>query len=155
EPLLIHIAALLRTVENPATPSSLGPGQDPAPDDDITGQPGPSVRQRLLRALCERERTRWQDLGEQSHLSFNPDLPLADQVVALAALTAAADQPCAASLLAAVPNQAEVTRIGAEALVVWAHQLYPGPGYWNPLRPDMLAEQHLADTAQLSTLATS
>src|SRR5262249_44662549 len=53
------------------------------------------------------------------------------------------------------PNQAEVTRIGAEALVVWAHQLYPGPGYWNPLRPDMLAEQHLADTAQLSTLATS
>ena len=90
-----------------------------------------------------------------SHLSFNPDLPLADQVVALATLTAAADQPCATSLLAAVPNQAEVTRIGAEALVVWAHRLYPGPGYWNPLRPDLLAEQHLADTAQLAALATA
>ena len=54
-----------------------------------------------------------------------------------------------------MPNQAEVTRIGAEALVVWAHRLYPGPGYWNPLRPDLLAEQHLADTAQLSALATA
>ena len=88
-------------------------------------------------------------------LSFNSDLPLADQVVALATLTAAADQPCATSLLAAVPNQAEVTRIGTEALVVWAHRLYPGPGYWNPLRPDLLAEQHLADTAQLPALATA
>ena len=76
-------------------------------------------------------------------------------MVALATLTAATDQPCATSLLAAVPNQAEVTRIGAEALVVWVHRLYPGPGYWNPLRPDLLAEQHLADTAQLSTLATA
>ena len=76
-------------------------------------------------------------------------------MVALATLTAAADQPSATSLLAALPNQAEVTRIGAEALVAWAHRLYAGPGYWNPLRPDLLAEQHLADTAQLPALATA
>ena len=106
----------------------------------------------LLQALCERERTRWYQLGQESRLSFNPDLPLADQVVALATLTAAADQPSAMSLLAALPNQAEVTRIGAEPLVVWAHRLYAGPGYWNPLRPDLLAEQHLADSAQLAPL---
>ena len=105
--------------------------------------------------MCERERTRWYQLGQESHLSFNPDLPLADQVVALATLTAAPDQSCATSLLAALPNQSEVTRIGAEALTAWAHRLYAGPGYWNPLRPDLLAEQHLADTAQLSALATS
>ena len=74
-------------------------------------------------------------------------------MVALATLTAVGDQPCATILLAALPNQAEVTRIGAEALVVWAHRLYAGPGYWNPLRPDLLAEQHLADTAQLASLA--
>jgi hypothetical protein len=103
--------------------------------------------------LCERERIGWRDLGE--HLSFNPDLPLMDQVVALETLTAANDQSCATSLLAALPNQVEVTRLGAEALVVWAHRLYPGPGYRNPLRPDLLAEQHLADTAQLAPLATS
>ena len=156
EPLLIHIAALLRTVDTSATPPPPGPGEDRAPEKDITaGQPGPPVRQALLQALCERERTRWYQLGEESHLSFNPDLPLVDQVVALATLTAAGDQPCATSLLAALPNQAEVTRIGAEALVVWAHRLYAGPGYWNPLRPDLLAEQHLADTAQLSPLATT
>ncbi|MGD0246773.1 MAG: serine protease, partial [Streptosporangiaceae bacterium] len=150
EPLLIHIAALLRTVAAPPP----GPGQERAAQGEGgAGQPGLPVRQALLQALCERERTRWYQLG--SHLSFNPDLPLADQVVALATLTAAAGQPDATSLLAAVPNQAEVTRIGAEALAAWAHRLYPGPGYWNPLRPDLLAEQHLADTPQLSALATA
>ena len=154
EPLLIHIAALLRTVDTSATPPQPGAGEDRAQDNDRTaGQLGLPVRQALLQALCERERTRWYQLG--SHLSLNPDLPLVDQVAALATLTAAADQPCAISLLAALPNQAEVTRIGAEALVVWAHRLYSGPRYWNPLRPDLLAEQHLADTPQLSTLATT
>ena len=150
EPLLIHIAALLRTVDTSAYPPP-GPGEDRARDTD--GTSGLPVRQALLQALCERERTRWYQLG--AHLSFNPDLPLVDQVVALATLTAAGDQPCATTLLAALPNQAEVTRIGAEALVVWAHRLYSGPRYWNPLRPDLLAEQQLADTAQLAPLAAA
>ena len=137
----------------PATPPP-GAGQERAAHSDSSaGQRGLPGRQALLQALCEQERDRWYRLGSQ--LSFNPDLPLADQVVALATLTAAADQPGAMSLLAAVPNQAEVTRLGAEALVVWGHRLYAGPGYWNPLRPDLLAEQHLADTAQLPALATA
>jgi tetratricopeptide (TPR) repeat protein len=155
EPLLIHIAALLRTVDTSATPPS-AMAEDRVLAEAVTGgQPGLPVRQALLRALCERERTRWYLLGEESRLFFNPDLPLVDQVIALATLTAVQDQPCATSLLAALPNQAEVTRIGAEALVVWAHRLYSGPGYWNPLRPDLVAEQHLADTAQLALLATA
>jgi len=153
DPLLIHIAALLRTAQTSATPPPDLGDERAAEDDRTAGQPGLRVRQALLQALCERERTRWYQLGE--HLSFNPDLPLVDQVVALVTLTAAGDQPCAMSLLAAVPNQAEVTRIGTEALVVWAHRLYAGPGYWNPQRPDLLAEQHLADTAQLAPLATN
>ena len=107
DPLLIHIAALLHTVDTSATPPPRGPGQERAADEgSTTGMP---ARQALLRALCERERTRWYQLGQESHLSFNPDLPLVDQVVALATLTAAADQSCATSLLAAVPYQAEVT----------------------------------------------
>ena len=153
EPLLIHIAALLRTMDRSAPP---GQGGERIAEKGISAdRPGMAVRHALLQTLCERERTRWYQLGEESHVSFNPDLPLADQVVALATLTAAGDQPCATSVLAALPNQAEVTRIGAEALVVWAHRLYPGPCYWNPLRPDLLAEQHLADTAQLAPLATA
>jgi len=158
EPLLIHIAALLRTVDTSATLPP-GPSEERPPEQDsTTGQPGLPVRQALLKALCQRERDRCQQLGEESHLFFNPDLRVDDQMVALATLTAAADQPSATSLLAALPNQAEVTRIGAEALAAWAHRLYAGPGYWNPLRPDLLAEQHLADTAdtaQLSHLATT
>ena len=145
EPLLIHIAALLRTVDTPATPPPGLGGEGVVESDHSAGPPGLPVRQVLLQALCERERTRWYQLG--AHLSFNPDLSLADQVVALATLTAAADPASATCLLAALPNQAEVTRTGAEALAAWAHRLYPGPGYWNPLRPDLLAEQHLADTA--------
>ena len=149
EPLLIHIAALLRTMDRSAT-------APPSPDKDIAAsQPGAPIRQRLLQTLCERERTRWHELAAQSHLSFNPDLPVADQVVALATLTAAANQACATSLLAALPNQAEVTRIGAAGLVEWAHRLYAGPSYWNPLQPNLLAEQHLADTAELPALATN
>ena len=155
EPLLIHIAALLRTVDTPATPPPGLGGERAVESDSSAGQPSLAVRPALLQALCERERTRWYDLSIGSPLSFNQDLPLADQVVALATLTAAGDQACATALLAAVPNQAEVTRLGAEALAVWAHRLYAGPGYWNPLRPDLLAEQHLADTAQLPTLVTA
>jgi tetratricopeptide (TPR) repeat protein len=155
EPLLIHIAALLRTLDTSPTPPP-GRGRERAAGEDLAAdEPGSPARRALLRALCERERTRWYELGEESHLSFNPDLPLADQVVALATLTAAGEQPCAMSLLAALPNQAEVTRLGAEALAVWAHLLYAGPGYWNPLRPDLLVEQHLADTAQVPALATA
>ena len=154
EPLLIHIAALLRTLDVSATPAP-GAGEDRAPGKDLTADQGPSAMQGLLRALCERERTRWYELGAGSGLAFNQDLPLADQVVALATLTAAGDKACATSLLAALPNQAEVTRVGAEALAAWAHRLYSGPGYWNPLRPDLLAEQHLADTAQLSALVAA
>jgi tetratricopeptide (TPR) repeat protein len=153
EPLLIHIDALLRTMDTPAAPPR-GSVEQATPATEIdTDEENQPVRQRLLRALCEQERARWHQLGGQ--LPFNSDLPLADQVVALATLTAAADQPSAVSLLAALPNQAEVTRIGAEALVVWAHKLYAGPAYWNPLRPDLLAEQHLADTPQLPALATA
>jgi tetratricopeptide (TPR) repeat protein len=153
EPLLIHIAALLRTMDTPAVPR-LGPDGEAAPASGVTtGEEDQPARQRLLRALCERERARWYHHGDQ--LPFNRDLPLADQVVALATLTAAPDLSSATSLLAAVPNQAEVTRVEAEALAVWAHKLYAGPGYWNPLHPDLLAEQHLADTPQLGALATA
>jgi hypothetical protein len=89
-------------------------------------------------------------------VSVRPDrMRDTDQVVALATLTAVADQACAMALLAALPSQAEVTRIGAEALTSWAHRLYARPGYWNPLRPDLLAEQHLADTIRLPALATT
>jgi Tetratricopeptide repeat/Anaphase-promoting complex subunit 5 len=155
EPLLIHIAALLRTVGQSTASPPTRTAEQHALEEDISARESIPVRRVLLQALCERERSRWYELGYMSHLPFNPDLPFTDQVVALATLTAAGDQPSAISLLTALPNQAEVTRIGAEALATWAHRLYTGPGYWNPLRPDLLAEQHLADTDQLPALATT
>ena len=64
EPLLIHIAALLRTVDTLRHPAA-GPGRGARrrSDDSTAGQPGLPVRQALLQALCERERTRWYQLG--------------------------------------------------------------------------------------------
>ena len=153
EPLLIHIAALLQTLGAFPAPSPARTGEASADEQVRADHTDRLVRQRLLRTMCERERTRWHHLGR--HLPFNPDLPLADQLVALATLTTPGDQAAATHLLTALPSQAEVARIGAEALTVWAHRLYAGPGYWNPMRPDLLAEQHLADTAQLTALASA
>jgi hypothetical protein len=66
-------------------------------------------------ALSKRERTRWYQLG--AHLSFNPDLPLVDQVGALATLTVVGDQPCAMALLGRCR-----TRLRSPGSV-WAHRL--------------------------------
>ena len=151
EPLLIHIAALLRTVDTSATPPP-GPGEERAAEQDsTTGQP---VRQALLQALCERERIRWYRLGEESHLFFNPDLPLVDQVVALATLTAAADQPSARRCWRRCLTRPKSPGSGPRRWSRGRTGSIPGPA-WNPLRPDLLAEQHLADTAQLSPLAAA
>jgi hypothetical protein len=59
---------------------------------------------------------------------MSPRPALVDQVVGLATLTAVGDLPCATCLPAVLPNQAELNRFGAEALVVWAHRLHSGPG---------------------------
>jgi tetratricopeptide (TPR) repeat protein len=37
----------------------------------------------------------------------------------------------------------------------WAHQLYPAPSFWGPIRPDPLADQHLADTRGLAALVVA
>ena len=63
EPLLIHIAALLQTLGALPVPSPANAGEASAGKEVPADQSGEQVRQRLLRALCERERTRWHDLG--------------------------------------------------------------------------------------------
>ena len=84
-----------------------------------------------------------------AHLSFNPDLPLVDQVIALATLTVVGDQPCAMALLGRCRTRlSPPDRCGRTAC-------RPGVGYWNPLRPNLLAEQRLADTVQLALLVTT
>jgi hypothetical protein len=77
-PLLIHIATLLCTLDVSVTSPPSGREDDPTQEKD--GAAGLPVRQVLLQALCAREKkTRWYQLGEESRLSFNPDLPLVDK----------------------------------------------------------------------------
>ena len=39
--------------------------------------------------------------------------------------------------------------------MVWAHRLYSGPGYWNPLRPDLLGELLAAALPRIVQLAVT
>ena len=141
DPLLIHIAALLRTVDTSAIPPPPGPGEDRARP---KRSPQASRACRSVRRCC----------GRCASGSGGPLVRLGPPLVqpgpASGRSGGRAGNADRGGARCPPRNQAEVNRIGAEALVVWAHRLYPGSGHWNPLRPDLLAEQHLADTAQLT-----
>ena len=52
-----------------------------------------------------------------------------------------------------MPDLADSEAGRRRALARWLHTLNPGPDYWNPLRPDPLADQLLADLDVLPELA--
>jgi hypothetical protein len=77
---------------------------------------------------------------------------LAGQVVALATLSAVPDRPTAVGLLRLLVDLADAPAERRGGLADWGHRLYSGSRWWNPIRPDPLAEQHLADTPDLAEL---
>ena len=146
QPLLVHMAALIAAFGDPvpaAAPAGLlrrGPAG------------GDTVRTRVLRKLLDREAERWQGLAGDL-LRFETPLPA--QVVALATASAASDRAAATGLLRVVPDLADASGERLGALADWGHRLYAGAAWWNPIRPDPLAEQHLADTPDLSGLVVA
>ncbi len=146
QPLLVHMAALIAAFGDPV-PEAAPPGlrrRDPAEDD--------SVRTQVLRNLLAHEADRWRLLAGDL-LRFETPLPrLPAQVVALATVSAASDRAAATRLLRVVTDLADASGERLGALADWGHRLYAGTAWWNPIRPDPLAEQHLADTTDLSGL---
>jgi tetratricopeptide (TPR) repeat protein len=134
-PLLVHIAALL---------ACLDPGTVPAP-----GEGG--VRGRVLTELLATERRRWNSLRrlERFGLGTLPDIG-AGEAVAVATLTTPATDDLARRLMAAVPRLDPGLVTG---VIDWLHLTYPRhPTGLAPVRPEILAEQLLAETASLPVL---
>jgi tetratricopeptide (TPR) repeat protein len=134
-PMLVHIAALLACLDPETFPTD--------------GERG--VRERVLTRLLAMERRRWNflrrhelfDLGSLADSS-------AGEAVAVSTLTASASDDLASHLVAAVPrlDPGLATRV-----VDWLQVAYPGrPAGLAPVRPDVLAEQLLAETPTLGVL---
>jgi len=103
----------------------------------------PTTRTELFDGLLEHEDRYWASTGP--HTPEDPQLRR--RVVALATLTAARSEEEAAELVGLVPNLGrEATRERRYQLAAWAHSLYHGPGWWNPVEPDLLGEHLVAST---------
>jgi hypothetical protein len=140
EPLLLQLTALV---------AALGNAIDPARAEAAAANP----RTLVLRAAVDREADRWvQTLATEQSLAEN------DRVVRRCVTTASLTNPhtadpdddyqleqAAVALLRAIPElqQADIGRL--ITLSAWLHTLHRGPTYWNPLRPDPLCDQLLAD----------
>jgi hypothetical protein len=112
-------------------------------------EPGarPSTQTELFEALIPHEDKYWSTTAPNTP----QDPELRRRVAALATLAGAKDQQEGAKLLALVPNLGpNASRERRYELAAWAHALYrdPGPGYWNPVEPDLLGEHLVISTYQ-------
>ena len=103
----------------------------------------PSTRTELLDELEAHEDRYWQTTATAGGL--DTDEALRQRTVALTTLAGAASEGEAAELLRLLPDLADASAERRGRLARWAHQLYPGPKWWNPLEPDLVGE-HLVAT---------
>jgi len=140
DPLMVHLLALLAASGDPL---SLHQRSD-RPERPI-----------VLRAVLDREAARWpQQLRAEEDLVEGP--VVLRRCVATSAVSSPAEEAPAAAMLAAVPDLAVDSEAGRRrTLARWLHWLHPGVDYWNPIRPDPLADQLLADLEVLPELVIS
>ncbi len=99
----------------------------------------------LLDELLHHEQRYWRTSAQACNVDRDPVLQR--RVVALATLTAAAGETEAVALLSLMPDLADASARERGQLARWVHELYPaGPGWWNPLEPDLIAEHLVAGT---------
>jgi Tetratricopeptide repeat len=101
----------------------------------------PRTRVELLNELLAHEDHYWQ--ARASGLDI--DEVLRRRVVALATLAGAATEDEGARLLCLLRDLSDATAERRHRLARWAHDLYPGPRWWNPIEPDLLGEYLVAD----------
>jgi len=131
DPLMVHLAALL-AVSGEALSAVQGP---PA-----------QIRPIVLRAFLAREADRW---SEQKDM----DAVILRRCVATGTVSSPEVEASGAKILAAVPDLSDSPEGERRALARWLHELNAGPDFWNPIRPDPLADQLLADLDVLPQLA--
>lgn len=136
DPLMVNLAALL---------VASGETLDSSPRSEV------SVQTRVLRAFLDREAARWPtQVADQESSQISAEV--LRRSVAVATIAAPADEGSGSTTLTAVPDLADETAT-RRVLSRWLHTLNPGPDYWNPLRPDPLADQLLADLDLLPEVA--
>ncbi len=94
--------------------------------------------------LLAHERRYWKSSAEAQKL--DTDGVLRQRVVALSTLAGAVDEAHAVELLRLVPDLATASSERLGRLARWAHALYPGSGWWNPLGADRIGEHLVART---------
>ncbi len=137
DPLLVHLAALQAAADDPLVLSK--------------PRATSSTRDHVLTAYLSRESQRWQSLAATQTPPLAEPVEVLRRSVALACLsnpradTAATAEAKAAELLSFIPDiSGESDTSRRFRLARWLHDLHSGPEYWNPLRPDPLADQLLA-----------
>jgi len=136
-PLLVHMTALLAVFGDPAGPT------------EANAATGPGVREKVLAGVLRREQARWQDTAGY------PGLTVATAAVTLATLLTPASRPATLDALTSIADLTDSAGEGGRT-ADWLHRLYPDPAGWlAPLRPDLLAEQLLATTSELTALVAA
>jgi hypothetical protein len=103
----------------------------------------PATRDALFDEILKHEERYWQATGGGL---FSPASKLPRRVAALATLATAETPALAVETLRLLPQLSDAPRERLDEISDWAHKLYPGAGWWNPLEPDRIGE-HLVATA--------
>ena len=138
-PLLVHMYALLMVLGEDAaltTKSAQAGSAD-------------SHREEMLKRILGRERRRWDSVPVE--LSDITKI----QAITVASLVAPPSRAGLSGALEAIPSLAAATAVERERISEWLHNIYPGGGWVGPLRPDLVTEQLLAETPDLSELVLS
>jgi tetratricopeptide (TPR) repeat protein len=138
DPLVVELAAMLTLLGDPID----------------QGQGSGSMRQRILRAALDREMDRWVSSQHQS-AGGTHSAEVLRRACVVATLSSPVDEAAAGKLLGVVPDLVDASEETRLALAQWLSNLYEGDSYWNPVRPDPIADQLLADTGSLPRLALS
>ena len=111
---------------------------------EVHGQQNlPTTRDELFDEIIRHEERHWH---ASSGGLFSLVSKLPKQVAALATLCAAETPAVAAGKLQLLPQLSDATAERLDEISQWAHGLYPGADWWNPLEPDRIGE-HLVATA--------
>ncbi|MEX1140713.1 MAG: tetratricopeptide repeat protein [Thermoleophilaceae bacterium] len=104
----------------------------------------PTSRTALIDELLQHEQRYWIATADARQLPGDP--VVLRRVVALATLTRAESEEEARELLRLLPDLGDASAERRGDLARWAHDLYPGLGWWNALEPDLVGEHLVAST---------
>jgi hypothetical protein len=101
----------------------------------------PSTREELLRAILLHEERYWRS----SSKDLFKDEVQRRWVIALSTLVSAESEAEAIERLRLLPDFSKASPGDLGPIARWAADQYPGAGWWNPLEPDLVGEQLIAD----------